>query len=92
MIVIIRNRVLKNSSNVLNVIKKPTKNKTKKGVKINFVKGIKILLKKREKKKRQYGCKRYKNLAEDERQRLVEYRKVNDTKYGKKQKCFRNKD
>ena len=90
MIVIIRNRVLKNSSNVLNFIKKPTKNKTKKGVKINLVKGIKILLKNRE-KKRQYGCKRYKNLAEDERQRLAEYRKVNHTKYGKNKSASETK-
>ena len=29
----------------------------------------------KEKKKRQYGCERYKNLSEDENQKLVEYRK-----------------
>ena len=26
-------------------------------------------------KKQQYGCERYKNLSEDEKQKLVEYRK-----------------
>ena len=37
------------------------------------MKDIKISPKKR--KKRQCGCKRYKNLPEVEKQRLVEYRK-----------------
>ena len=38
-----------------------------------LVKGLKIFLKK--KKKLKYGRKRYRNLTEDEKQRLVEYRK-----------------
>ena len=40
--------------------------------------GVKIFLKKKTKnKKNQYGCERYRNLPEDEKQRLVEYRKKN---------------
>ena len=38
-----------------------------------LVKGLKIFLKK--KKKLKYDRKRYRNLTEDEKQRLVEYRK-----------------
>ena len=34
-----------------------------------------IYLKKKKKKKQQYGCENYKNLSEDEKQKLVEYRK-----------------
>ena len=41
----------------------------------NLVKDIKVFLKKKKKKKRQYGRERYKNLQEDEKQKLVEYRK-----------------
>ena len=41
----------------------------------NLVKGIKVFLKKKEKKKQQYGRERCKNLPEDEKQRLLEYRK-----------------
>ena len=41
----------------------------------NLVKDIKIFLKKKKKKKQQYGCEHYKNLSEDEKQRLVEYRR-----------------
>ena len=41
----------------------------------NLVKGIKVFLKKKEKKKQQYGSERCKNLPEDEKQRLLEYRK-----------------
>ena len=40
-----------------------------------LVKDIKIFLKKKIKKKRQYGRGRYKNLSGDEKQQLVEYRK-----------------
>ena len=36
---------------------------------------IKIFLNKDKKKKRQYGHERYKNLAEDEKQKLAKYRK-----------------
>ena len=42
------------------------------------MKDIKIFQKK-EKKKQQYRCQRYKNLSEDEKQKHVEYRK----------KCYR---
>ena len=38
-----------------------------------LAKDIKIFLKKKE--KRQYGCERYKNLSEDVKQKLVEFRK-----------------
>ena len=34
-----------------------------------------IFLKKKEKKKQQYGRERYKTLSEDEKNKLVEYRK-----------------
>ena len=34
-----------------------------------------MLVKWRKKQKRQYGCKRYKDLPEDEKQKLGEYRK-----------------
>ena len=40
-----------------------------------LLKGIKIFLKRKKKKKQQYGRERYKNLSEDEKQRLVEYTK-----------------
>ena len=39
-----------------------------------FMKYIKVFLKKK-KKKQQCGVERYKNLPEDEKQKLVEYRK-----------------
>ena len=39
------------------------------------MKDIKIFLKKRKGKKQQYGHDPYKNLSEDEKQKLVEYRK-----------------
>ena len=38
-----------------------------------LVKDIKVFLKKKE--KRQYGSEQHKNLAEDEKQKLVEYEK-----------------
>ena len=40
-----------------------------------LVKDIKIFLKKIKKKKQQCGCEQYKNLPENEKQKLVEYRK-----------------
>ena len=40
------------------------------------MKDIKIFRKKKKEKKQQYGRKRYKNLLEDEQQKLVEYRKI----------------
>ena len=45
----------------------------KKDYKKRLVKDIKTFPKKE--KKQQYGCERYKNLSEDEIQRIVEYRK-----------------
>ena len=38
-------------------------------------KDIKIFPKQKQKKTRQYGCESYNNLLEDEKQKLVEYRK-----------------
>ena len=40
-----------------------------------LVKDIKVFLKKKKKKKRQYGPERYEKLSEDEKQKLVAYRK-----------------
>ena len=63
--------------------------KNLKGFRKMILKDIKILLKKKriksinnikiflKKKKRHCGCKLYKNLLEDEKQMLVEYRKNN---------------
>ena len=53
-----------------NIIKK-----IKKDYKKKLLENIKIYLKKKKEKKRQYGCERYKNLSKDETQKLVEYRK-----------------
>ena len=39
------------------------------------MKDVKIFLKKKNKKKWQYGCECYKNLSKNERLELVEYRK-----------------
>ena len=39
------------------------------------MKDIKVFLKKKRRKKPQYGCGRYKSLPESEKQKLVEYRK-----------------
>ena len=44
-------------------------------IKTKLVKDIKLFLKKKKKKKLQYGRERYKSLPEDEKQELVEYRK-----------------
>ena len=48
--------------------------KTRKTTK-KLVKDIKVLLKKKKKKSDIYGHERCKNLPEDEKQKLVEYRK-----------------
>ena len=50
------------------------------------MKGIKVLLKKKKNKNQQYVCERYKDLAEDEKQRLPECKKM--IKNMGKQKCF----
>ena len=50
--------------------------KNKESFQKKLVKAIKIFLKK--KKRQQYGREGYKNLAEDEKQKFVEYKK-NDT-------------
>ena len=47
----------------------------KKDYKTKLMKDNKFFLKKKEKKKRQYCCERYKTLSEDEKQKLVKYRK-----------------
>ena len=39
------------------------------------MKDIKIFLKKKKNRKRQYCCERYKNISEDKKQKLIEYRK-----------------
>ena len=54
----------------------PTKysQENKESLQKKLVKDIKVFLKKKE-KKQQYSCECYKNLSEDEEQRLVEYRK-----------------
>ena len=46
-----------------------------KRLKKSLVQGIKILLKKKKNKKWEYGHERYKNLSEDEKQKLIEHRK-----------------
>ena len=40
------------------------------------MKDIKTFLKKKRKKKGQYGRERYTNISEDEKQKLFEYRKI----------------
>ena len=52
--------------NIIKIMKKVCKKK--------LVKDIQIFLKKK-KKKQIYGCEQYKNLPEDEKQKLVVYRK-----------------
>ena len=41
-----------------------------------FHEGYQNLTEKEKNKKREYGCERYKSLSEDEKQRLVQYRKT----------------
>ena len=47
------------------------------------MKGFKVFRKKKKKKKRQYYCERNKNLSEDQKQRLVEYRRSYYTTHNK---------
>ena len=47
--------------------------KTKKVFKNRYVKGIKIILKKKETKKRKYGCERYKNFSENKKEKKSQY-------------------
>ena len=50
-----------------------------------LVKDIKAFIKKKKKKsKQQYGRKRYRNVSEDKKQNLVEYRKEKNYKMRKK--------
>ena len=49
--------------------------KIKKDYKKKLVKDIKIFVKRKKKKQRQYGCERYKNLLEEEKQKRVSNRK-----------------
>ena len=49
--------------------------KIKKDYEKKLVKNIKIFLKKKRKKTREFGCEPYKNLSEDETNKLVEYKK-----------------
>ena len=53
--------------NIINKIKKDNRRK--------LVKDIKIFLKKKKKEKQQYCCECYKNISENEKQKLVKYRK-----------------
>ena len=53
--------------------KYPQENKEK--LQKKLVKDIKIFLRKKKKKKRRYDRECYKNLTEDEKQKLAEYRK-----------------
>ena len=47
----------------------------KKRLQKKVLKDIKIFLKKKKKKKQQYGCECYKTLSEDEKNKLVVFRK-----------------
>ena len=49
--------------------------KTKKGFEKRHDKGVRIFLKKKKKKRRKYYCKPNKSLSENQKQRLVEYRR-----------------
>ena len=40
-----------------------------------FLKDVRVFLRKKKGKKWQYGCERYKNLPEDEKQKLIELQK-----------------
>ena len=46
-----------------------------KNLSIKYYQGNKDQRKRKTKKKWQYGCARYKNLSEDEKNKLVDYRK-----------------
>ena len=54
-----------------------------------LLKDIKIFLIKKKNRNRKYGCERYKNLSEDEKQKLVEYRK-NNFKCTKIKTCYKH--
>ena len=58
-----------------NFISQTLSKQKRKTVKKKLVKDIKIYLKKKKKKKQDYGSERYKNLSKDEKQKPVEYRK-----------------
>ena len=58
-----------------NFISQTLSKQKRKTVKKKLAKDIKIYLKKRKKKKQNYGSERYKNLSKDEKQKPVEYRK-----------------
>ena len=49
--------------------------KNKENILKSLLKGIRIFLKKKKTKNREYGHERYKNLSEDIKQKLVQYRK-----------------
>ena len=49
--------------------------KNKKMLHKKLARDIKSFLRKKKKKKRQYGHEHYKNISEDEKHKLVEYRK-----------------
>ena len=53
---------------MLDIAKKETQKK--------FHEGYQNLTEEERNKKREYGCERYKSLSEDEKQRLVQYRKI----------------
>ena len=57
-----------------NFISQTLSKQKRKTVKKKLVKDIKIYLKKKKKKKQDYGSERYKNLSKDEKQKPVEYR------------------
>ena len=58
-----------------NFISQTLSKQKRKTVKKKLAKDIKIYLKKKKKKKQEYGRERYKNLSKDEKQKSVEYRK-----------------
>ena len=58
-----------------NFISQTLSKQKRKTVKKKLAKDIKIYLKKKKKKKQDYGSERYKNLSKDEKQKPVEYQK-----------------
>ena len=58
-----------------NFISQTLSKQKRKTVKKKLAKDIKIYLKKKKKKKQDYGRERYKNLSKDGKQKSVEYRK-----------------
>ena len=59
-----------------NFISQTLSKQKRKTVKKKLAKDIKIYLKKKKKKKQDYGSECYKNLSKDEKQKPVEYRKI----------------